>query len=142
MTRSAPAPTLREFAQLEDQVPEQSSKSGAAGLPELEPRPPVFLPPDQKIVAGPPRERLTLTPLDSDSVAKPAASVIDMDSAPPAALAPVVQRAEAEFARIGLKDPMFRRHEPSSAEQQADVSSPSVVAFSSSLITGQELNES
>jgi hypothetical protein len=142
VTRAAPAPTLREAPPLEDPVPEQSGKSAAVGLPELEPRPPVFLPPDQKIVAAPPRERLPLTPLDSDSVAKPAASVIDMDSAPPAALAPVVQRAEAEFARIGLKDPMFRRHEQSSAEQQADASSPSVVAFSSSLITGQELSES
>ncbi len=141
-TRAAPAPSLRESSKLEEPVAEQSVKSGTLGLPELEPRPPVFLPPDQKVVVEPPPERLKLDPLDSDGRQKTAASVIDMDSAPPPSLAPVVQRAEAEFARVGgLQDPVFRRHEPFRSKQQGDENSPAVIPFSSSLITGQELND-
>jgi hypothetical protein len=139
--RPAPPPNLRETPTPEVRVPEAVVTTSPVGLPELEPRPPVFLPPDRKPVAEPPHERLKLDPQDSDDVKSGASSVIDMDSAPPPTLAPVVQRAEAEFARIGLKDPVFRRVDQPRPQPQSEENSPAAIPFSNSLITSRELND-
>jgi len=144
VVRSAPAPNLRETPTSADRMSEPvvTSSSSPGGLPELEPRAPVFLPPDRKPVVEPPHERLQPDPLDSDGVKRGGtSSVIDMDSAPAPSLAPVVQRAEAEFARIGLKDPMFRRVDQAQSKPQPEGSSPTAMPFSNSLITSQEIND-
>ncbi len=139
--RPAPAPNLRDTLTLEGAAPQPVVKASPAGLPELEPRAPVFLPPEQTLVVEPPHERLKPDLLDSDAGNNGASSVIDMDSAPAPSLAPVVQRAEAEFARIGLKDPMFRRVDQAPPTRKSEGNGPVAMPFSNSLITSQELND-
>jgi len=135
LVRPPPAPNLRETPNTENAAPE----ARPAGLPELEPRAPVFLPPDRKR-EEPTRQRQQPEPSENNADKRRAASsIIDLDSAPAPNLAPVVQRAEAEFARIGLKDPMFRTVDQSHTKPLSV--DPAPKPFSDSLVTSQELND-
>ncbi len=143
LLRPPPAPNLRETATTEIKHFEPQVTSNTTSLPELEPRAPVFLPPDWKPVVEPAQERLKPEPPDTYGSKKlVSSSVVDMDSAPAPTLAPVVQRAEAEFARIGLKDPMFRGNESPRSKPQPVETPTATKPFSNSLITSQEFNNS
>lgn len=134
--RPAPAPNLRDTSARARQAPVAQIKSGATQLPEREPRPPVFLPPDEveSKAESPPRQQLNTQLAGHEELERDdPGSVIDMDSAPAATLAPVVQRAEAVFKRMIQDDPMFKKADP-------EHSKPDV--FSNSLHTSEEFNES
>lgn len=147
--RPAPAPNLRVTS------PRQSSaarsKADVVHLPELEPRPPVFLPPDLEpnlalsVPVSPPGERLHTQVRDHDEFDGSVNSVVDLDSAPSSTLAPVVQRAEAVFERLLRDDPLFAQ-----AKAKADVatlkaaqqdSEAYATPFSNSLQTSEEFND-
>ncbi len=134
--RPAPAPSLRDTSARARQAPVAQIKSGASPLTEREPRPPVFLPPDEVESKAelPPHQQLNTQLSGHEELERDdPGSVIDMDSAPASTLAPVVQRAEAVFKRMIQDDPMFKKADP-------EYSKPG--AFSNSLHTSEEFNES
>ena len=145
----APPPSLRELPPEERSATEELSPSFTSVLPEVEPRAPLFLPPDEPASAESLPVDLNPRARDSDNARKDSRkSVIDMDSAPPPSLAPVVQRAEAELERIGLRDPMFNaageRHSkelPGPKEENKEEGTIPSSPFSSSLITSEEIDE-
>jgi hypothetical protein len=155
--RQAPASNLRDTVKREVAQPVEDVKP-AVRLPELEPRTPVFLPPNGLRDVPPPVERLRprVSTADSMHVTR---SVIDLDNAPSPALAPVVQRAEAELGRLVREDPMFRNVNPNwphselqnepqggsrthSPEETGAKSTLRLNPFSDSLITGDEFSDS
>ena len=121
----------------------------AARLPELEPKAPVFLPPDQIRATEPPGERLKPRPRANEDVyprvpadvTRSSRSVIDLDSAPAPTLAPVVQRAEAEFERLIKEDPVFRKADTGRPPAEPEDVSPRVSPLSSSLMTSEDFSE-
>ena len=148
--RPAPAPNLRVTPQR--QSPVVKGKADVVHLPELEPRPPVFLPPDIEpnlpfsLPVCPPGERLHTQLRDQDESESGASSVVDLDRAPASTLAPVVQRAEAVFERLLRDDPIFAQ-----AKAKADIatskltqqaSESGATPFSNSLQTSEEFNDS
>ena len=149
----APAPNLRETSVRDRQTAVAEIKSSALQLPEREPRPPVFLPPDQienefdrgtgGAVETPHREQLKTQQQDvAEHERDDSSSVVDMDSAPVSTLAPVVQRAEAVFKRMILDDPMFKKAEPAASKPERKESNSTASPFSNSLRTSEEFNES
>jgi hypothetical protein len=150
--RPAPAPNLRVTAQR--QSPVMRGKADVVHLPELEPRPPVFLPPDLEpnlalgLPVSPPGERLHTQVRDQDDSESNARSAVDLDSAPASTLAPVVQRAEAVFERLLRDDPMFAQAKAkadgatSKARSAQQVSETPASPFSNSLQTSEEFNDS
>jgi hypothetical protein len=138
----APAPNLRHTPTRDVDNALDGSSSDVVSLREREPRPPVFLPPDEEpdhhpeheVAMSAPREQLSTHSHDSaDPESDESDSVIDLDSAPSSGLAPVVQRAEQVFKRFIRDDPMFKKPE---AEKPADTAT-----FSSSLQTSEEFDE-
>jgi hypothetical protein len=140
-TRPAPAPSLRESPRRESEAPGQAIKSGTGRLPELEPRAPLFLPPDQVRSEAPPAEPLKPRPRESAAADGGANSVIDMDSAPAPTLAPVVQRAGPAFERLVREDPLYRKDESAQAPAESARKIPDENPFSSSLITSAEFDD-
>jgi hypothetical protein len=144
MITPAPAPNLREITRREPPShPQPDSQSSAAHLVDLEPRAPVFLPPDEERFKDPPAEHLATRPWEEADTDSDASSVIDLDAAPASTLAPVVQRAEAVFERLFRDDPMFKK--VSAAKPKAsreDDDSRDVSPFSNSLKTSEEFNDS
>lgn len=148
--RPAPAPNLRVTPQR--QSPGVKGKADVVHLPELEPRPPVFLPPDIEpnqafsLPVCPPGERLHTQLRDQDESESGTSSVVDLDRAPASTLAPVVQRAEAVFERLLRDDPIFAQAKAkadlatSKLTQQASESD--ATPFSNSLQTSEEFNDS
>jgi hypothetical protein len=144
--RPAPAPNLRDTSRRDQLAASAKFTADVVHLPELEPRPPVFLPPEQerKVVASsPPGNQLNTTAIDDDNSEEGTGSVVDLDSAPASTLAPVVQRAEAVFERLLREDPMFKRagapkHEASDEDNDQSSARP----FSNSLQTSEEFNDS
>jgi hypothetical protein len=148
--RPAPAPNLRVTSPRQPAV--ARGKADVVHLPELEPRPPVFLPPDLEptialsLPVSPPGERLHTQVRNHDEFEGSGNSVVDLDSAPASTLAPVVQRAEAVFERLLRDDPLFAQ-----AKAKADVatlksaqqdSETHAAPFSNSLQTSEEFNDS
>jgi hypothetical protein len=108
--RPAPAPNLRDTARQERLETVSVEQPVRPQLPEREPKTPVFMPPEQaNAAATAPSERLKSDLAEISAPKNGKASVIDMDSAPGPTLAPVVQRAEAEFERLFRNDPMFKQ---------------------------------
>ncbi|MEZ5501441.1 MAG: hypothetical protein R3E50_01850 [Halioglobus sp.] len=137
--RPAPAPSLRESPPRQGRNQETAvPRPDAVRLADLEPRAPVFLPPDHTPAVEPPPERLRPLPLDRDRVRPTEPSVIDLDSAPPPSLAPIVQRAEEEFERSGFIDPAYRKATPKAPEEEGF---PVGGSFSSSLMTSKDLGD-
>ena len=141
----APAPNLRETPLRTRQPHVEELRSSASQLAEREPRPPVFLPPDQveARAEAAPAERLHTQqqPDRFEDEGEESSSVIDMDSAPPSSLAPVVQRAEAVFKRMIHDDPLFKKTEPANPHAEREEKAPASTSFSSSLNTSEEYNE-
>jgi len=148
--RPAPAPNLRVTSQR--QPPVVRGRADVLHLPELEPRPPVFLPPDleqnlpSSLPVSPPGERLYTQVRDQDESESSASSVVDLDRAPASTLPPVVQRAEAVFERLLRDDPMFAQAKAKadgaksrSAQQEGETHA---TPFSNSLQTSEEFNDS
>jgi hypothetical protein len=148
--RPAPAPNLRVTTQRQPQV--AKTKADVVHLPELEPRPPVFLPPDLEpkpalsVPASPPDERLHTQVRDHDDSERGASSVVDLDRAPASTLPPVVQRAEAAFERLLRDDPIFAQAKVKAdgaglktTQQESDAHA---TPFSNSLLTSEEFNDS
>ncbi|HEY6130830.1 MAG TPA: hypothetical protein VIV27_02370, partial [Halioglobus sp.] len=135
--RPAPLPNLREIPKREVTI-----DSGEVCLSELDPRPPLFLPPDNAPSVEPPPERLKLHPLDDGVVAVTVAhSMIDMDSAPAPTLAPVVERAEAEFERLFRRDFPQQTADPPSTNALIEEDSAIASPFSNSLHTSREFKD-
>ena len=114
--RPAPAPNLRDTARQTLAETASVAQPVRPQLPEREPKAPVFMPPEQANTAAAPSERLKSGLADASAQKTEKGSVIDLDSAPGPTLAPVVQRAEAEFERLFRNDPMFKQV----AEQDSD----------------------
>lgn len=140
-TRQAPAPNLREAALPDARIPEPTVKANPARLPDLEPRAPLFLPPDNKPSVKAPPQRLEIDPLESELFKFRAHSVIDMDSAPVPSLAPAAKRAAVATGRHDLLDAGLTQAEPASIPANPEKNSPVVPAFSSSLITSEVLDD-
>jgi len=139
---SAPAPSLREGVKPGISIVDADYSPGASRLPDLEPKAPIFLPPDQGTPSAPPDERLKPHPRASDNLKKrEAGSVIDLDSAPPPSLAPVVQRAEAEFERLIREDPIFRNADRNKPKVMTEHEPPPLNPFSDSLMTSGDYTE-
>lgn len=140
----APAPSLREAVKPSAGIPDFDQRPVSTRLPDLEPKAPVFLPPDQIRVTDPPDERLKPHTRvgNIDEMHRGARSVIDMDSAPAATLAPVVQRAEAEFERLIKEDPVFRNAEVNRPKPQLQEAPTQASPFSNSLMTSENFSES
>jgi len=149
--RPAPAPSLRDAALRDAPRQEVARRNGSAGLPELEPRAPVFLPPDVGLdqafspgvdrVPEPPAERLRLQPRVGSDAPRGARSVIDLDSAPSPTLAPVVQRAEAEFERLIREDPIFRTIDRNKPRTLPEDEPAPATPFSNSLMTSEDFSD-
>jgi len=137
----APAPNLREVARRAPRSHSPERKPGVTHLADLEPRAPVFLPPDLEPFAAPPPEQLTTHSREDTNGSGDASSVIDMDTAPVSTLPPVVQRARAAFERLSLDDPMFKKGsaEKSGVTRKKDDSTSS--SFSNSLRTSEEFSD-
>ncbi|MEZ5572404.1 MAG: hypothetical protein R3E64_10315 [Halioglobus sp.] len=144
--RPAPTPRLREMSKRDMAAHEPENKAESARLPELEPRTPVFLPPDTVRAVEPMPERPKPQVKNAPEAVRVTRSVIDLDSAPAPGLAPVVQRAEAEFERLVREDPMFKRSAPHPQTDQSggggSKREPDISPFSSSLITSDEFSDS
>lgn len=146
--RPAPAPNLRMTA--ERQSPVAKGSADVVHLSELEPRPPVFLPPGLEpnlplnLPVSPPAERLHTQVREQDEPERSARSAVDLDRASVSSVVPVVQRAEAVFERLLRDDPVIAKAKvdgvmPKSAQHESD----SVTRqFSSSLKTSEEFNDS
>lgn len=139
--RPAPVPNLRESAKRDAPAPTSDIRQGPVRLAELEPKAPVFLPPDQIRVPEPPDERLKPHLRASNDVDRSTRSVIDLDSAPAPTLAPVVQRAEAEFERLIREDPIFRNAELNKPKIQLEEEQAQVSPFSNSLMTSGDFSD-
>jgi len=141
-TRQAPAPNLREDALQDARSPEPTVKANPARLPDLEPRAPLFLPPDNKPSVKAPPQRLEIDPLESELFKFRAHSVIDMDSAPVPSLAPAAKRAAvATGGRPDLLDAGLTQAAPAPIPANPEKNSPVVPTFSSSLITSEVLDD-
>jgi hypothetical protein len=139
----APPPTLREGVTADVPFHQPESRPGPTRLPDLEPKAPVFLPPDYTRAHEPPDERLKPHPRVGSEASRGTRSVIDLDGAPAPTLAPVVQRAEAEFERLIKEDPVFRSAELSRPKVQQVEEEPAALSpFSNSLMTGENFSES
>jgi hypothetical protein len=139
--RPAPAPNLRETPKKERSAADLAASPAAPRLPDLQPRTPVFLPPDKAPSFEAPAERPKPPQRPAEAANGRQRSVIDLDSAPPPTLAPVVQRAEEEFERFAQQNPAFRKLDPARPIAPPDEKSPAVSPFSSSLITSQDFND-
>ena len=139
-TSQAPAPSLREAPMQDVRIPDPTVKSDPARLPDLEPRAPLFLPPDNKPSVKTPPQRLESTH-DSELFKFSAHSVIDMDSAPvPSWLLQRNGAAVATGDRPGLLDAglpsmLIRLQVQANPEEN----SPVAATFSSSLITSEDI---
>jgi hypothetical protein len=139
---TAPAPNLRDSPKPERAVPDHIAISSPACLPELEPRAPLFLPPDQALFVEPPRERLESRTLDIAGFKFSGHSVIDMDSAPAPSLTAVAKRPEVVTERpAGPRDPALNRPDPARTRLNPDEDRTVVSTFSSSLITSEVFND-
>lgn len=158
--RAAPAPSLRDTSTQDLEASFAEIRSAAVQeLPEREPRPPVFLPPEQHEAAAVTRteakdERRAGTRADSfpgetlntqqleaaTSEPENPDSVVDLDSTVPmSTVAPVVQRAEEVFKRLIRDDPMFKKAEPANPASGGKTNNaPAASTFSSSLQTSEE----
>ncbi|MCB1705327.1 MAG: hypothetical protein KDI17_10720 [Halioglobus sp.] len=142
----APAPNLRDTPVRRPQPRVEEIRPKTAQLAEREPRPPVFLPPDQverEADTAPVGRLQTQLPesVEIDDESEEPSSVIDMDSAPPSTLAPVVQRAEAVFKRMIIDDPLFKKAEPANTGSDTGKKTSATPSFSSSLNTSEEYDE-
>jgi hypothetical protein len=141
-TRQAPAPNLREAAPQDARGPAPAAQANPARLPDLEPRAPLFLPPDNKPGGKTSPQRLEIEPLESELFKFRAHSVIDLDSAPVPSLAPAGKRAAvATGGRPDLLDAGPTQAEPAPIPANHERNSPLVPAFSSSLITSEVLDD-
>jgi hypothetical protein len=137
-TSPPPAPNLREAPMQEARISDPMVKSSPAHLPDLEPRAPLFLPPDNTSGVKAPPQRLEIDPLHSELFKFSAPSVIDMDSAPAPSLAPALKRAAvATGDRAGLLDTGLPQTNPARTKADPDEDSPAASSFSSSLITSE-----
>jgi len=147
-TRPAPTASLREPLKRATSPSDEHATAGPVGLPELEPRTPVFLPPEKARDDVPTVERRPVVQQTGEKPEMPRVtrSVIDLDNAPAPGLAPVVQRAEAEFERLLKDDPVFRNIAPIWSDDEAQENSsgqkPAIIPFSNSLMTSDEFSES
>lgn len=139
--RPAPAPNLRDSAKLDAPPTDLDARPTLVGLPDLEPRAPVFLPPDPPRVLESSPEHIKPRPRVSNEPIHRARSVIDLDSAPAPTLAPVVQRAEAEFERLIREDPIFRRAEINRPKLALEEEHARVTPLSSSLMTSEDFGD-
>jgi hypothetical protein len=137
----APPPTLREGVTASPRLDRPISRPEPTRLPDLEPKAPVFLPPDQSLAQQPPDERLAPPPRIGGETSRGTRSVIDLDGAPAPTLAPVVQRAEAVFERLVKEDPIFRNAEFSRPKVQEEDEPAVTTPFSNSLMTGENFGE-
>ncbi len=139
----APAPNLREAPKQQDQIADSMVKSGSVRLPDLEPRTPLFLPPDSAPHVKAPSLRLESRPLEPDVFIFSAHSVIDMDSVPTPSLSPASKKWDkAEIGpRPGLLDTTFTRTDPDRTKAIPDESNPLEGTFSSSLITSEVFDD-
>jgi hypothetical protein len=142
-TSLAPAPNLREAPKQDARSPDPMVKSTPARLPDLEPRAPLFLPPDNKPSVKAPPQRLEIDPLDSELFKFSAHSVIDMDSAPAPSLAPALKRAAvATGDRPGLLEAgLTPAADPARMKASPDEKNPGATTFSSSLITSEVFDD-
>lgn len=148
--RAAPAPSLRDTSTRELEASFAEIRSAAVQeLPEREPRPPIFLPPDQEEASAEvtpggtwdiPAETWDTQQLDSaESEADSSSSVVDLDSAPVSTVVPVVQRAEEVFRRLIRDDPMFKKVDSANTRPDRKKSdAPAASTFSNSLQTSEE----
>ena len=149
----APAPSLRETPTPEQPVIDELRREQPAALPEIEPRAPVFLPPDEPKVQEPPAVHLKSPTPEADAApgVDSGVSGVDLDSVPAPAQAPAVQRrAQGDFDRMDLSGPMVKPTEMRSPTETAEKAAekektetlrPSVSPFSNSLITSQEFDK-
>lgn len=140
----APAPNLRETPTPEQPVIDELRREQPAALPEIEPRAPVFLPPDEPPLQEPPA--VHLKPPTPEADAAPTvdygASGVDLDSVPSPALAPAVQRrAQEDFDRRTMVK-STETAEKAAEKDKTETLRPSVSPFSNSLITSQEFDKS
>ncbi len=123
-------------------MPDQMALSGPAGLPELEPRAPLFLPPDQTLFVEQPRDRVESRTLDVAGFKFGGHSVIDMDSAPAPSLTAVAKRPEVATERpAGPRDPALSKPDPARTRANLEEDRTVLSAFSSSLITSEVFND-
>jgi len=140
-TSKAPAPSLREASIQDVRIPDPIDKSNPARLPDLEPPPPLFLPPDNIPSAKTPPRRLAIDP--NDELFKfSALSVIDMDSAPAPSLAPALKRAAvAPSDRAGPPDARLEQADPARMHSNPDQKSLVTTTISSSLMTSEVFDD-
>lgn len=139
---SAPAPSLRETQKRADRLPDPTVRLGPLALPDREPRAPRFLPPDNTPTVEPPPERLIVRPLDSDGIKFSADSVVDMDSAPVAALATSGSGTKKETEHHdGLQKPATKKTDAAPRKEVFDETDPIASTFSSSLMTSEESDD-
>lgn len=154
--RPAPAPNLREPPSREDQAIDQLVTSAPVGLPDLEPRAPVFLPPKGEDIealssAGIGKsvkqireiaERLKPSTLGSARVHVRADSAIDMDGSPAPALTTAVQKDEAELEHALGSKQLFRNADSIRPNTQPEEKTLANSPFSNSLITSRDFSDS
>jgi len=141
-TSPAPAPNLREVPMQDARIPDPMVKLSPARLSDLEPRAPLFLPPDNTPFVKAPPQRLEIDPLDSELFKFNAHSVIDMDSAPAPSLAPALKRAAvATGDRPGPLDAGLTQADPARMKANPDENDPVASTFSSSLITSEVFDD-
>jgi hypothetical protein len=138
----APAPSLRETPKREDRPVDPAVKLGPVAFPDMEPRVPLFLPPDNTPTVEPPPERLIVRPLDSDGIKFSEDSVVDMDSAPVPGLTPAGPGTKIEKEhRDGLQKPATKKTDAAPRKAVTDETDPLASTFSSSLITSEEIDD-
>jgi hypothetical protein len=139
---AAPAAELAEPPSVDAKTPETGERRSRV-LPDIEPREPQLLPPEDAPNAEPvatdsPAVRPGESPHPLDSRGVAAGSMVDMDSAPPPSLSPVVERAETEFRRRGLDTEPVR---PSDDQDRKEDAPAPGRDFSDSLITGEDFED-
>ena len=144
----APPPRLRETrfypTDTSTNTTTNTATNTVAGqLPDLEPPEPVLLPPDDVLIADEPPRRSKTHPLDSDGYSVSTASVVDMDGAPPPTLTPVVESIErnASDETTALFKPARRKSDPIDTGSDSDEVRSPTRAFSSSLITSEDIED-
>jgi hypothetical protein len=139
----APPPNLRDTPKQESRTLGETLDSSPGFLPDLESRPPLFLPPDQKRFVDPPGTRLESPTPETAGFKFAAHSVIDSDSVPGPSPTPVVKRPEVETEhRLGLKEAGFSHTDPSRIKSDPGEDSAVAATFSSSLITSEIFGDS
>jgi len=140
-TSPAPAPNLREAPKQDARIPDPMVKSNFARLPDLEPPPPLFLPPDNKPSVKTPPQRLAIDP-NNELFKFSAHSVIDRDSAPVPSLAPTLNRAAVATSEgAGLLDVGLTQADPARINANPDENSLVTTTFSSSLMTSEVFDD-